>query len=149
MGIAAAYCMRSTRRKKLATAAFAAAGCVCCGALELVGQQAAAALGDCVAAPVRAAVGRLVDVQIVDRVRNTALAEYAVLMPRSEKLGTGHGEREHSSIGRTAFERATSRPAEVVQVRCEGRVPPQLVESGRARDFEARVESTILAPAYR
>ncbi len=36
---------------------------------------------------------------------------------RSEKLGTGHGEREHSPVGRTAFERATSQPAEIVQVR--------------------------------
>ncbi len=35
----------------------------------------------------------------------------------NDKLGTGHGEREHSPVGRTAFERATSQPAEIVQVR--------------------------------
>lgn len=33
------------------------------------------------------------------------------------KLGTGHGEREWSPINRTAFERATSHPAEIVQLR--------------------------------
>jgi hypothetical protein len=35
----------------------------------------------------------------------------------SSKLGTGHGEREHSPVSRTAFERATARPEELVQVR--------------------------------
>jgi hypothetical protein len=34
-------------------------------------------------------------------------------------------------------------------LRYEGRVPPQLVEGGRKRDFDARVEYTMLAPAYR
>ena len=34
-----------------------------------------------------------------------------------EKLGTGHGEREYSPTSQTAFERASTRPAEVVQVR--------------------------------
>jgi hypothetical protein len=33
------------------------------------------------------------------------------------KLGTGHGEREHSPVSRTAFERATVRPEGLVQVR--------------------------------
>ena len=33
------------------------------------------------------------------------------------KLGTGHGEREYSPTTQTAFERASSSPAEVVQVR--------------------------------
>jgi hypothetical protein len=33
------------------------------------------------------------------------------------KLGTGHGEREHAPVQRTAFERATAQPAEIVQVR--------------------------------
>ncbi|HEX2542769.1 MAG TPA: hypothetical protein VHM00_16995 [Caldimonas sp.] len=36
---------------------------------------------------------------------------------RSERLGTGHGEREYSPTSQTAFERASSQPAEVVQVR--------------------------------
>jgi hypothetical protein len=34
-----------------------------------------------------------------------------------KKLGTGHGEREFSPTTQTAFERASSAPAEVVQVR--------------------------------
>jgi hypothetical protein len=38
-------------------------------------------------------------------------------MSRSDKLGTGHGEREYAPVSRTAFERATAQPAEVVQVR--------------------------------
>ncbi|MBL8343344.1 MAG: hypothetical protein JNL30_17890 [Rubrivivax sp.] len=35
----------------------------------------------------------------------------------AERLGTGHGEREYAPINRTAFERASSQPAEVVQIR--------------------------------
>lgn len=34
-----------------------------------------------------------------------------------KKLGTGHGEREYSPTSETAFERASSQPAEIVQVR--------------------------------
>ena len=37
--------------------------------------------------------------------------------PRREKLGTGHGEREYSPTTQTTFERASSQPAEIVQVR--------------------------------
>lgn len=36
---------------------------------------------------------------------------------RAERLGTGHGEREYAPITRTTFERATSHPAELVQIR--------------------------------
>jgi len=36
---------------------------------------------------------------------------------RAERLGTGHGEREYSPISRTSFERASTHPAEVVQIR--------------------------------
>ena len=36
---------------------------------------------------------------------------------RADRLGTGHGEREYSPIGRTSFERASSQPAEIVQIR--------------------------------
>lgn len=36
---------------------------------------------------------------------------------QEKKLGTGHGEREYSPTGQTAFERASTQPAEVVQVR--------------------------------
>jgi hypothetical protein len=34
-----------------------------------------------------------------------------------KKLGTGHGEREYSPTSQTAFERASSSPAEIVQLR--------------------------------
>ena len=47
---------------------------------------------------------------------------------RSEKLGTGHGQLESSPIARTSFERATSRPAAVVQVFYDSY--PNLVASG-------------------
>ncbi len=36
---------------------------------------------------------------------------------KADKLGTGHGEREYSPTTQTAFERASTQPAEVVQVR--------------------------------
>ncbi|MCE9660865.1 MAG: hypothetical protein K8R60_20245 [Burkholderiales bacterium] len=36
---------------------------------------------------------------------------------KAEKLGTGHGEREYSPTTQTTFERASSQPAEIVQVR--------------------------------
>lgn len=43
-----------------------------------------------------------------------------------------------------AFDNATRQV-----LRYDGRVPPQLVEGGRARKFDARVEYTMKAPAYR
>jgi hypothetical protein len=52
----------------------------------------------------------------------------AAVAQRSDKLGTGHGEREHSPIGRTAFLRATTQPAEIVQVRYDSHA--NLVASG-------------------
>jgi len=36
---------------------------------------------------------------------------------RDERLGTGHGEREYAPITHTAFERASDRPDEIVQLR--------------------------------
>ena len=36
---------------------------------------------------------------------------------RDERLGTGHGEREFAPITQTAFERASDRPDEIVQLR--------------------------------
>ena len=39
------------------------------------------------------------------------------LAQRAERLGTGHGEREHAPITHTAFERAGNQPNEVVRVR--------------------------------
>ena len=38
-------------------------------------------------------------------------------LAKAEKLGTGHGEREYSPITLTSFERATTQPAEIVQMR--------------------------------
>jgi hypothetical protein len=52
----------------------------------------------------------------------------AALAQRSDKLGTGHGEREHSPISHTAFLRATSQPAEIIQVRYDSHA--NLVASG-------------------
>ena len=49
--------------------------------------------------------------------RDSEYAARSAGSTRSDKLGTGHGEREYSPVGSTAFERATTRPAENVQVR--------------------------------
>ncbi len=38
-------------------------------------------------------------------------------LAKAEKLGTGHGEREYSPTTQTTFERASTQPAEIVQVR--------------------------------
>jgi hypothetical protein len=38
-------------------------------------------------------------------------------LAKAEKLGTGHGEREYSPTTQTSFERASSQPAEIVQLR--------------------------------
>ena len=37
------------------------------------------------------------------------------------KLGTGHGEREASRVGHTAFERRNTRPDEVLRIRYDSR----------------------------
>ena len=47
---------------------------------------------------------------------------------KAEKLGTGHGEREYSPTTQTNFERASSQPAEIVQVRYDSYA--NLVASG-------------------
>jgi len=49
-------------------------------------------------------------------------------LAKSERLGTGHGEREYSPTSQTAFERASSQPAEIVQVRYDSHA--NLVASG-------------------
>jgi hypothetical protein len=49
-------------------------------------------------------------------------------LARQDKLGTGHGEREYAPISRTAFERATSQPAQIVQLRYDSRA--NLVAAG-------------------
>lgn len=52
----------------------------------------------------------------------------------AERLGTGHGEREYAPISRTAFERASSQPAEIVQIRYDSQA--NLVAAG------------VIAPRY-
>lgn len=49
-------------------------------------------------------------------------------LSQAERLGTGHGEREYAPIERTSFERATSYPAEIVQLRYDSHA--NLVASG-------------------
>jgi len=49
-------------------------------------------------------------------------------LAKAEKLGTGHGEREYSPTTQTTFERASSRPDEIVQVRYDSYA--NLVASG-------------------
>jgi hypothetical protein len=49
-------------------------------------------------------------------------------LAKAEKLGTGHGEREYSPTTQTSFERASSQPAEIVQVRYDSYA--NLVASG-------------------
>lgn len=41
----------------------------------------------------------------------------SALSPPAAKLGTGHGERENSQVSRTAFERASDQPAEIIRIR--------------------------------
>ena len=49
-------------------------------------------------------------------------------LAKADKLGTGHGEREYSPTTQTAFERASSQPSEIVQVRYDSYA--NLVASG-------------------
>jgi hypothetical protein len=52
-----------------------------------------------------------------ERDASSSSSDQAAARRESRKLGTGHGEREWAPINRTAFERATPHPAEIVQVR--------------------------------
>jgi len=57
---------------------------------------------------------------------------------KADKLGTGHGEREYSPTTQTTFERASTRPAEIVQVRYDSYA--NLVASGiiaRPRPYDS------------
>lgn len=45
----------------------------------------------------------------------------AAPLQKSEKLGTGHGEREHSAVSYTDFQRASSTPNEVIMIRYDSR----------------------------
>jgi len=63
-------------------------------------------------------------------------------LAKSERLGTGHGEREYSPTSQTAFERASSQPAEIVQVRYDSHA--NLVASGvipRARPLSPQPQA--------
>lgn len=56
--------------------------------------------------------------------RNAASAEASAAQSPSERearrLGTGHGAREWAPVGRTGFERASSRPAQVTELHYDG-----------------------------
>ena len=62
------------------------------------------------------------EAQSADRAAGMAMAK------KSERLGTGHGEREYSPIRYTEFERASVSPAEVISVRYDSR--PNLMARG-------------------
>lgn len=50
------------------------------------------------------------------------MARSAPQAPMEEKkLGTGHGEREHSAVSYTDFRRASNRPVEIVTLRYDSR----------------------------
>lgn len=75
-----------------------------------------------------------------------------------QKLGTGHGQRETSVIGRTAFERASSRPDEVMALRYDSRanliaqgvIPAATPPSPRPRPFPQSPQAGFVPdpPAY-
>ncbi|MBX3688705.1 hypothetical protein [Dokdonella sp.] len=53
-----------------------------------------------------------------DRARSPeAMAQSMPAQRKAERLGTGHGDREYARVEQTTFERATTRPAEVVSIR--------------------------------
>ncbi|AMM26698.1 hypothetical protein AX767_09345 [Variovorax sp. PAMC 28711] len=75
-----------------------------------------------------------------------------------QKLGTGHGQRETSVVGRTAFERASSRPDEVMALRYDSRanliaqgvIPAASPSSPRPRPFPQSPQAGFVPdpPAY-
>ncbi|MEO8310903.1 MAG: hypothetical protein ABI520_07010 [Caldimonas sp.] len=66
--------------------------------------------------------------------------------PEEKKLGTGHGEREYSPITQTAFERATSTPAEIVQVRYDSYA--NLIASGVIQRARPTLRQPDAFPSY-
>ena len=50
-----------------------------------------------------------------------SVAEARRPAPAAPKLGTGHGEREHDTIGHTTFERRSDRPDELIRIRYDSR----------------------------
>ena len=77
--------------------------------------------------------------------RSAAPAARAMAPPASERLGTGHGERETSVARTTTFDRATSQPEQTVAIRYDsldnlvaaGIVPPPHVATTSPRAFPA------------
>jgi hypothetical protein len=65
----------------------------------------------------------------------SAAADNAYGATQPQRIGTGHGEREWSPVGQTTFERASSRPSQLTQLRYD--------------DRDALVAMGILPPAGR
>lgn len=66
---------------------------------------------------------------VADAATGAAAPEAMAKSPRkSERLGTGHGEREYAPTRYTDFERASASPAEVLSVRYDSR--PNLMARG-------------------
>jgi hypothetical protein len=66
------------------------------------------------------------------------------LAQKAERLGTGHGEREHAPITHTAFERASNQPNEIVRVRYDSHanlVAMGVIRAARAADRAAAVRA--------
>lgn len=53
---------------------------------------------------------------------------HAPAAAQRQRIGTGHGEYEHSRVGRTAFARASTRPAQVTELRYDA--PQRLAALG-------------------
>jgi hypothetical protein len=65
----------------------------------------------------RVAQGRAERDRAAESSTSAAPAPSAKAVPRDERLGTGHGEREYAPTTQTRFERASDRPAEIVRLR--------------------------------
>ena len=65
--------------------------------------------------------------------RESAAADSAYGGVAQQRIGTGHGAREWSPVGQTGFERASSRPAQVTQLRYDDVATLAALGSCRAR----------------
>ena len=68
-------------------------------------------------APLRRAVPAAASASTQDAARSESRMMSESAPAPAQRLGTGHGEREASSVRNTAFERATDDPTQVVQLR--------------------------------
>jgi hypothetical protein len=80
----------------------------------------------------------------------------SVARKAAEKLGTGHGQREASQVSMTDFERATTRPAEIVTIYYDSRenliaqgVIPAAPPMARPRPFPGADLSFVPDPPHR